>query len=113
MTARRAAAVLGALASVLALLGPGEARANGETQREVQGRVASVDTAAGTLVVVREFRGQTSHVPLRARAAVRVFVCGEASLTLDRVKPGMTVSVFYEVVGTDGVVNTIVVEPPR
>ena len=49
----------------------------------------------------------------RARAAVRVFVCGEASLTLDRVKPGMTVSVFYEVVGTDGVVNTIVVEPPR
>lgn len=105
------AAVLAATA--LAALGPGEAQANGDTQREVQGRVAAVDAAAGTLVVVHEFRGKTTRVSLRTPAAVPVYSCGAERLTLDRVKPGMTVSVFYEVVGADGVANTIVVEPPR
>ena len=92
---------------------PAGVEANGVTQREIQGRVVSVDAANGTLVVAREFRGKTTRVTLKASATVRVFSCVEAALPLDRVKKGMTVSAFYEVVGADGVVNLIVVEPER
>ena len=100
-----------------ALLGPREppapAEANGDTQREVQGRVVSVDAAAGTLVVTQEFRGKTTRVTLKATPTVQVFACADERAGLDRVRAGMVVSAFYEVVGADGVVNLIVVEPAR
>jgi hypothetical protein len=98
-----------AMAPIGALVRP--AAANGVTQREIHGRVVSVDAASGTLVVAREFRGKTTQVTLKAAAAMRVFSCAEAHASLERVKKGMTVSAFYEVVGADGVVNLIVVEP--
>jgi hypothetical protein len=87
--------------------------ANGDTQREVQGRVLAVDAGTGTLVVAREFRGKTTRVPLTASPTVQVFTCEEERASLDRVKPGMVVSAFYEVVGTEGVVNLVVVESGR
>jgi hypothetical protein len=87
--------------------------ANGDTQREVQGRVVAVDAGAGTLVVAREFRGKTTRVTLTAAPTVRVFACADERPSLDRVKPGMVVSAFYEVVGAEGVVNLVVVEPGR
>ena len=95
------------------LVGPAPAEANGVTQREVQGRVESVDAAGGTLVVAREFRGKTTRVTLRAAPGMRVFACVDERGGLDRVRTGMIVSAFYEVVGADGVVNLIVVEPAR
>ena len=91
----------------------GSAAANGVTQREIQGRVVSVDAAGGTLVVARAFRGKTTQVTLKAAPAIRVFSCGEPRPTLEQVKTGMTVSAFYEVVGADGIVNLLVVEPAR
>jgi hypothetical protein len=75
--------------------------------------VVSVDATAGTLVVAREFRGKTTRVTLKAAPAARVFACAEERAGLDRVKTGMIVSAFYEVVGADGVVNLLVVEPAR
>lgn len=87
--------------------------ANGVTQREVQGRVASVDAATGTMVVVSEFRGKTTRVTLKAAPGVRIFDCATEQTSLERVRKGMSVSAFYEVVGADGVVNLIVVEPAR
>jgi hypothetical protein len=89
------------------------AEANGDTQREIQGRVVAVDASAGTLVVAREFRGKTTRVTLAAAPTVRVFACADERASLDRVKPGMVVSAFYEVVGTEGVVNLVVVESGR
>ena len=123
MRRRGRAVVCGALVTGLtalapgALLGPREppapAEANGDIQREVQGRVVSVDVAAGTLVVTREFRGKTTRVTLKATPTVQVFACADERAGLDRVKTGMVVSAFYEVVGADGVANLIVVEPTR
>jgi hypothetical protein len=98
-----------AMMAVTALVG--RAGANGVNQREIQGRVVSVDAASGTLVVAREFRGKTTRVTLKAGSAIRVFTCAEARLGLEGVKKGTSVSAFYEVVGADGVVNLIVVEP--
>jgi hypothetical protein len=109
---RARAATAGALAAWL-VGSTGIAEANGVNQREVQGQVASVDAAAGTLVVVSEFRGKTTRVTLKAAPTVRVFGCTDERTSLDRIKKGMTVSAFYEVVGADGVVNLIVVEPSR
>jgi hypothetical protein len=112
---------LGALAAWLAGLAPGTpivpgpvrpAEANGVTQREIQGRVESVDAAAGTIVVARAFRGKTTRLTLRAGPALQVFACADGRAGLDRVKAGMVVSAFYELVGSDGVVNLLVVEPP-
>jgi len=123
MRRRGRAVVCGALAAGLtalapgALLGPSDppapAEANGDTQREVQGRVVSVDAAAGTLVVAREFRGKTTRVTLKATPTVPVFACADERAGIDRVRAGMVVSAFYEVVGADGVVNLIVIEPGR
>jgi hypothetical protein len=110
----------GALATGLLALGAGgpagrppPAHANGDTQREIQGRVVSVDARAGTVVVAREFRGKTTRVTLKAAPTVRVFACADERAGLDRVRPGMVVSAFYEAVGADGVVNLLVVEPVR
>jgi hypothetical protein len=113
MTAgRRSAGV--ALAVGLALGGAiSPALGNGDTQREIQGRVVAVDRPAGTLVVAREFRGKTARVTLRAGPGLTVFACGDDRATLDRVKAGMIVSVFYEVLGAEGVANLVVVEPTR
>jgi len=72
-----------------------------------------MDKAAGTLVVAQEFRGKTTRVTLKAAPTVEVFACADERAGLDRVKTGMVVSAFYEVVGADGVVNLIVVEPTR
>lgn len=87
--------------------------ANGATQREIQGRVESVNARSGRLVVVRDFRGKTLRVTLTATPASRVFTCADDRAGLDRVKAGMLVSAFYEVVGSDGIVNLIVIEPSR
>ncbi|PYN94064.1 MAG: hypothetical protein DMD91_28820 [Candidatus Rokuibacteriota bacterium] len=98
----------------IALAIPAPARGNGVTQREIQGRVVSVDASAGSFVVAREFRGKTTRVTLKAAPALRVFTCADTRAGLDRVKAGMTVSAFYEVVGSaDGVANLIVIEPTR
>jgi hypothetical protein len=107
MSAPAAALVLAVTIGLPASL----AAANGTTQREIQARVVRVDRAAQTLVVVHEFRGKRTEVVLRAGPEVRVFTCDGVDARLDRVKPGMTVTAFYEVAGTDGVANLIVVEP--
>lgn len=111
----RARAVVAAAltASLASGVSSGRVEANGTTQRDVQGRVESVDTATGTLIVSHEFRGKTTRLALKTTAAVRVFACGDERQGIDWIKKGMIVSAFYEVVGADGVVNLIVVEPVR
>jgi len=102
------------LASTLTLLGSSApALANGDVQREIRGTVVSVDARARTVVVSREFRGKSMLVTLRAASTTPVLSCSDERATLDRVKTGMTVSVFYEVLGTEGVANLVVVEPSR
>lgn len=102
------------LAACLVVGGLGaSAGANGVNQREIQGRIVSVDAAAGTMVVASEFRGKTTRVTLKTAPRVRIFDCATEQTSLDRVRKGMSVSAFYEVVGADGVVNLIVVEPSR
>jgi hypothetical protein len=106
--------LIGAGLAGLAVLGAtAMATANGITQREVQARVVSVDAAGGTLVVAREFRGKTTQLTLRIPPSVRIFTCGGDAASLDRVKPGVIVSAFYEAVGADGIANLLVIEPPR
>jgi hypothetical protein len=106
--------LVGALLAGLIGVGvPGVGSANGITQREIQARVVSVDAASGTLVVAREFRGKTTRLTLKATSSVLIFACGGDAVSLDRVKPGVIVSAFYEVVGADGIANLIVIEPPR
>ena len=113
MTARRRAAWAGLVAAV-ALGGPGgSAHGNGDVQREIQGRVVSVDSPGRTLVVAQEFRGKTTRLTLRAGPSLTVFACGAERAALDLVKAGMIVSVFYEVLGAEGVANLVVVEPAR
>jgi len=113
MTSLSRAAGIGLVAAI-ALSGPnGPALGNGDVQREIQGRVVSVDASARTLVVAREFRGKTARLTLRAGSSLTVFACGHESATLDRVKTGMAVSVFYEVLGAEGVANLVVIEPAR
>lgn len=113
MTALRAVAgvVLVTGAAVAGAGGP--ALGNGDVQREIEGRVVSVDARARTLVVAREFRGKTTRLALRAGPNLTVFACGDESVALDRVKTGMVVSVFYEVLGSEGVANLVVIEPAR
>ncbi|PWU24951.1 MAG: hypothetical protein C5B48_03765 [Candidatus Rokuibacteriota bacterium] len=102
------------MAGTLALAASsGRALGNGDVQREIQGRVISVNPGSGTLVVARELRGKTTQLRLRMGPGTTVFACGGAAPTLDGVKPGGTVSVFYEVLGSEGVANLVVVEPGR
>ncbi|PYN68543.1 MAG: hypothetical protein DMD93_10325 [Candidatus Rokuibacteriota bacterium] len=110
VTRARVGALAAALVAGLVGAAPGTTSANGETQREIQGRVVSVDADARTLVVAREFRGQTRQVTLKAAPSTRVFTCAEDRAGLGHVRAGMVVSAFYEVVGVDGVVNLIVIE---
>jgi hypothetical protein len=114
MTSRAIAVAAGALVvSLIVGWSAGDIEANGTTQRDIQGRVESIDAASGTLIVAREFRGKTTRLALKAAPAVRVFACGDERRGIDLIKRGMIVSAFYEVVGADGVVNLIVVEPVR
>jgi hypothetical protein len=99
------------LVAVAILVLPLTARANGVNQRDIEGRVVSVDPVAGTMVVASEFRGKTTRVTLKAGPKLSVFECADEAVGLDRVGKGMSVTTFYEVVGSDGVVNLIVVEP--
>ena len=105
---------VGTLLAVLATIGaPGDADANGAVQREIQGRVESVDPASGRLVIVREFRGRTWRVELTAASGSTVYSCSAGPGGLDRLQVGMPLSVFYEVVGAEGIANAIVLEPER
>ncbi|MGH7389741.1 MAG: hypothetical protein ACREM3_09830 [Candidatus Rokuibacteriota bacterium] len=113
MTALRRAAGIGLAAAIASSVPGGPALGNGDVQREIQGRVVSVDARARTLVVAREFRGKTARLTLRAGSGLTVFGCGGESATLERVKAGMVVSVFYEALGAEGVTNLVVVEPAR
>jgi hypothetical protein len=100
--------------TVLALAGvvtaPVATTPNGLIQREIQGRVESLDASAGRLVVARSFRGRTTRVTLKTARDVQVFSCTEERRGLDQVSRGGLVSVFYEVLGSDGVANLIVIE---
>lgn len=91
----------------------GDAGANGAVQREIEGRVESVDAASGRLVIVREFRGRTWRVEVTAAPGSQVYTCSDERVGLDRLQAGMPLSVFYEVVGADGIANLIVTEPAR
>lgn len=109
----RGAAGLGLLAALAIVWPSSPVLANGDVQREIRGRVVSVDGQARTFVVTREFRGKTTRVALRAGPGTTVLSCGEERAALDRVKAGMVVSVFYEVLGAEGVANLVVIEPAR
>lgn len=101
------------LAALSIACAPGAVGANGAVQREIQGRVESVDVASGHLVVVREFRGRTWRVELTAAPGSKVYTCTDERAGLDRLQVGMPLSVFYEVVGSEGIANVIVIEPGR
>jgi hypothetical protein len=106
---------MGTLLAVLSTVGApaGDASANGAVQREIQGRVESVDAASGRLVIVREFRGRTWRVELTAVPGSKVYTCSDERVGFDRLQAGMSLSVFYEVVGAEGIANAIVIEPGR
>lgn len=109
----RWAAGIGAVGLALSL-GAGPAAGNGETQREVQARVVAVDAGRGAITVERQFRGKATRLALQVGPETRVFHCGQERAGLERVKTGMLVSVFYEVVGSaEGVVNLLVLERGR
>lgn len=91
----------------------GDVGANGAVQREIEGRVESVDAASGRLVIVREFRGRTWRVEVTAAPASKLYTCSDERVGLDRLQAGMPLSVFYEVMGADGLANLIVTEPGR
>jgi hypothetical protein len=102
------------LAAALALVASsGPALGNGDVQREIQGRIVSVDARAGTVVIAHEFRGKTTRLTLRVAPGTSLFACEEERAALDGLKTGAIVSVFYEVLGTEGVANLVVVEPKR
>jgi hypothetical protein len=112
MSRWRPGPVLRALIAMLATVAvAAPALGNGDTQRQVRGRVASVDVQGGTLVVDRVFRGRATRVALRVPPGTKIFTCGEERPALDRVRAGTVVSVFYEVLGAEGVANLVVVEP--
>lgn len=104
-----------ALLATLAIVGAsaGDVAANGAVQREIEGRVESVDTPSGRLVIVREFRGRTWRVEVTAAQGSKVYTCTDERVGFDRLQAGMPLSVFYEVVGADGIANLIVTEPGR
>ena len=101
------------VAAALVWMTAGEAGANGAVQREIEGRVESVDAASGRLVIVREFRGQTWRVEVTAAPGSKVYSCSDERVGLERLQVGLPVSVFYEVVGSEGIANLVVTEPAR
>jgi hypothetical protein len=111
-TARLAVTTLLA-AMWIAWVTAGDAGANGAVQREIEGRVESVDATSGRLVIVREFRGRTWRVEVTAVPGSKLYTCSDERVGFDRLQAGMPLSVFYEVVGADGLANLIVTEPGR
>jgi hypothetical protein len=108
----RTRSVVGALLAVAVVCtSSGAVSANGAVQREIQGRLESVDAASGRVVVVREFRGRTWRVELTAAPGSKVYICADERAGLDRVRAGVPLGVFYEVVGSGGIANAIVIEP--
>lgn len=105
---RPAVALVGVLvASVLS----GDAGANGrETLRDVVGRVVEVDAARGVLVVERTVQGKTFRLSLRTPPAALVFRCIDRPATVDEVRAGDHVGVWYERTGREGLANLLVVE---
>jgi hypothetical protein len=86
--------------------------ANGrEVQREVLARIVSVNSQAGTFVVEPEFRGTAGRVTLRLAPGSPIFSCSGITGAVAQLRPGDRVSVYYEVMGREGLVNLVVIEP--
>lgn len=99
-------------AAAFALVLAGEISANGrEVQREVLARVVSVNTAEKTFVVEREFRDKIWRLTLHVAPTTPIFTCARAGATLAELRPGDLVSVYYEVMGREGMANLVVIEP--
>jgi hypothetical protein len=100
------------IAVALSLASAGAIYPNGrEVQREAVARVIAVDPQARTFEVEREFRGKVWRLILRVESATTIFTCEQAAATLDELRPGDLVSVYYEQVGREGLANLVVVEP--
>jgi hypothetical protein len=105
-------AVLVLVLAALALVPAGETVANGRAvQREIVARVVSVNSQGGTVVVEREFRGKVWRLSLRVPPATPIYTCVQAGATLDELRAGDLVSVYYEVMGREGLANLVVIEP--
>jgi len=48
---------------------------------------------------------------LRVAPAAPIFTCDRAIATLAELRPGDLVSVYYEVMGREGLANLVVIEP--
>jgi hypothetical protein len=95
------------------VIAAGDVAANGrDVQRDMVGRVVSVDAARGRLVVERTVQGKRFHVALRASPAAPVFACGEAGRVAD-LRGGDRVGVWYEAAGREGIANLVAVEAAR
>lgn len=105
----RPASVLAAALLSVALAG--DVAANGRVvQREVVGRVVAIDARQGTLVVERELRGQRYRVTLRTRKDTPAFQCSAERASVDTVRTGDAVSVYYEPMGRGALANLVIVE---
>lgn len=90
----------------------GDVAANGRAvQREVIGRIVAIDARDGTLVVEREFRGQRYRLTLRTKGDTPAFECSAERVSLDRIRSGDAVSVYYEPMGRGALANLVIVEP--
>lgn len=100
------------MAAALSLGLAGEIAANGrEVQREVLARVVAVNSQEGTVVVERQLRGKVWRLTLRVAPATPIFTCARETATLAELRPGDLVSVYYEVMGREGLANLVVIEP--
>lgn len=100
------------IAAALALVSVGKLSANGrEVQREVVARVVSVNAQGNTFVVERQFRGKIWRLTLHVAPATPIFTCAHSEATLAELRPGDLVSVYYEIVGREGLANLVVIEP--
>ena len=100
------------IALVLAVALAGDVAANGrDVQREAIGHVVAVDPQQGTLVVERDFRGTRYRLTLRTRPDTPVFRCTAERPSLDVLRKGEAVSVYYEPMGRGALGNLVVVEP--
>lgn len=104
---------LGALAAIaVSVAVAGDVAANGAAvQRELVGRVVSFDPQRGTLIVDREVRGEKYRLLLRTKPETPAFQCAADRASLDGVKPGDPVSVYYEPMGRGALANLVIVEP--
>jgi len=100
------------IALVLVVALAGDITANGrDVQREAIGHVVSVDPQQGTLVVEREVRGTRYRLTLRTRPDTPVFRCTAERPSLEVLRKGEAVSVYYEPMGRGALGNLVVVEP--